>query len=240
MATPAPVSGYKDRSTWLVVFGILQGLLGLAILGMIPLLLLSLTIAPKAQAGSARADLIQISMTYLGMAAIAFVLAGGSIWPQRWARALTVAYCWMWLSAGLITIPLFAFLLPRMTRQMPNSPPPGAEGAQMFAIGFAVFFLTMLFVVTPGTILLFYSSGNVKATVEARDPHPRWTDRCPTPVLVLGVFNMLGALSLIAAVFGRLAAFPLFGLVVSGFAARAAYLVSALVWAMVAWGVLTM
>ncbi|MGH9577214.1 MAG: hypothetical protein ACRD3R_07230, partial [Terriglobales bacterium] len=134
MASPAAEPAHKDRSTWLVVFGIFEGLLGLAMLGFIALLVFTAAIAPQSQANSARANFLQTAVIYLGFAVFAFLLAAGSIWPRRWARALTVAYCCFWLVIGVVAILFTSIFLPRMMRQMPASPQPGAEGAQIFAV----------------------------------------------------------------------------------------------------------
>ena len=56
------------------------------------------------------------------------------------------------------------------------------------AFALTTFFSTlMFFVVIPGALVLFYSNKHVKATVERRDPHVRWTDKCPMPVLVMSI-----------------------------------------------------
>jgi len=54
----------------------------------------------------------------------------------------------------------------------------------------------------------------VRATFEARDPVPRWTDRCPAPVLALSlVLGYAAAALLLTAAMG---AVPVFGRVLTG------------------------
>ncbi|HEY3664133.1 MAG TPA: hypothetical protein VGL24_13345, partial [Chthoniobacterales bacterium] len=81
---------------------------------------------------------------------------------------------------------------------------------------------------------LFYGGKNVKATCEARDPVIRWTDRCPLPVLGVVLWLIFGAFCMaLMSVFHSVT--PFFGLVLSGPAGTAVYLVLAAVWAYGAW-----
>jgi len=95
-------------------------------------------------------------------------------------------------------------------------PPGGIAG---IAIGASVF-LAVIYLVLPGVFVLFYRSRHVKATCERRDPHERWTDRCPLPVLAVSalmLFFLYGVLSSVATNFTM----PFFGTIASGVAGAA-------------------
>src|SRR5258708_33744181 len=79
----------------------------------------------------------------------------------------------------------------------------------------------VIYVVIPGAMVLFSRSTHVKLPCEARDPVPRWTDRCPLPVLAVVLIQAFGAVGmlLMLPVYGR--AFPLFGLIITGLPAVA-------------------
>ncbi len=70
----------------------------------------------------------------------------------------------------------------------------------------------------------------MKATVEARDPVPRWTDACPLPVLafslLLGLFGLMMVLTPLA--YHGVA--PCFGFLISGWAGVLFFLVVAALW----------
>jgi hypothetical protein len=98
-------------------------------------------------------------------------------------------------------------------------------------------FMLAVYVVMPLIFVLFYGGSNVKATFEAADPSMRWTDRCPLPVLATAI--MLGACGAWMLVYGvSYAAFPLFGKVLYGAAARAAIGVFAVAMLLLALGML--
>ncbi len=126
------------------------------------------------------------------------VAAGiGSIQARRWARPVVLAVSWLWLLTGIAALALAAVFLPGM---MVQARPPGVD-AEMLSVaqgcGFAV--LAVLYVVLPGIFLSVYGSADVRATFEARDQVPRWTDRCPTPILGLCLFLLYLAVGLLFA-----------------------------------------
>ena len=125
-----------------------------------------------------------------------YIAAGiGSIQARRWARPVVLAVSWLWLLTGVAALTLAAVFLPGM---MVQARPPGVDAEMLSTAqgcGFAV--LVVLFVVLPGLFLSVYGSANVRATFEARDPMPRWTDRCPTPVLGLCLFLLYAAVGLL-------------------------------------------
>jgi hypothetical protein len=120
-----------------------------------------------------------------------------------------------------------------MASATPPNQPPLSDAAQtgMFVSIFCA--LSFFFVVLPLVWALFYSGRNVKATCEALDPRPRWTDRCPTPVLAASFWLAFGALGMLGATAYGVA--PFFGTMLFGFAARVFYLVAAAIWIYCAW-----
>ena len=75
-------------------------------------------------------------------------------------------------------------------------------------------FLGVIYILIPLALVLFYRSPHMKATCEARDAIPRWTDRVPLPVLALVLLMASGALSILACVAYGVA--PIFGVVLTG------------------------
>jgi hypothetical protein len=83
--------------------------------------------------------------------------------------------------------------------------------------------------------VLFYSGKNVRATFEARDPHIRWTDKCPLPVLVLTLGYGVLAVSALVGIYTNTAV-PFFGTVLEDLAAQVYYTLQIAVFAYLAWG----
>src|SRR5262249_29688242 len=83
---------------------------------------------------------------------------------------------------------------------------------------FTLLFLGLFFVCLPGVLILFYRREDVRATVEARNPRPDWTDRVPPTILGVVLALAFGA---VAAACSLLAyrAVPLFGVILTGWAA---------------------
>jgi hypothetical protein len=145
------------------------------------------------------------------MAAIFVTLGIGSIKARRWARALALIIAWIWLLSGILGIGVMAFVLPKMFGgQMPDgqSLP---EGARQVMVAVAIGFMTVIYVILPGLLVLFYGSRHVKATCEATDPVRRWTDACPLPVVALSLLLGLGAVSMALVPMGYRVAVPFFG-----------------------------
>ena len=83
-------------------------------------------------------------------------------------------------------------------------------------VGCAGIFLVLL----PAVLLWFYKDEKVRTTLEFYDPNPRWTDRCPIPVLGLSIAAALAGFWMIPA--AATGVVMLFGVIVTGFAAYAA------------------
>ena len=174
-----------------------------------------------------------------GAMAIAFVWLGvGSIRAQRWARALLAVISWTFVIFGICSFGILALMAPQFKQAMiaaqPPNQPPLSDSAQTGVIIGTIGVFGLVGFVGPLIWALFYSGRNVKATCEALDPVPRWTDRSPLPVLAISLWLLFGAITLIgmAAVYSVA---PFFGLLVSGNIARAYYLFLGLIWLYAAW-----
>ncbi|MEN6556986.1 MAG: hypothetical protein ABFC54_02275 [Thermoguttaceae bacterium] len=252
MATETTTVGeraFKDRKTGLVLFGIVEILIGLFFILAIGSLVLrpgcrscstpSAT-NPSCATSSPDIKMMAPAAVFAGLGAIWFFTMGaGSIRCRRWARSLMLLFAWFWLLSGLISMLFVATIAwPSMQSRTPSgggSPMPAA-----FFVSIAVTFL--VYVVLPLAFVWFYNSKDVKATVEYRDPQVRWTDRCPLPVLAVsllaGWFVLIVLVSLIFAWFGigATAVFPLFGRLLTGTVAGGVQVSLMVVAAYVAWG----
>jgi hypothetical protein len=101
----------------------------------------------------------------------------------------------------------------------------------IIALGVVGFF----FVVLPLCWLLFYRGRNVKATCEAQNPAPSWTDRCPLPVLALSLTMAIGVPMMFALPFAYHGVLPFFGTFLTGWIGGGTYWLLGVVWGYAAW-----
>ena len=124
--------------------------------------------------------------------------------------------------------------MPDMYEKMGESgqmPPGVARIMKYIMIGF----MTVLYVIIPAVLVLFYGSKNVKATCEFRDTKVRWTDKCPLPVLGLSLMFGFWAVSMLFTVcYG--CAIPFFGSILTGLPGAGVVLLVTLLAGYVAWG----
>ncbi|HLP78029.1 MAG TPA: hypothetical protein VK327_14055 [Candidatus Paceibacterota bacterium] len=235
-----PLPDYKDRSTGLLVFGILTLLLG-CFAGLFVLLMLGQTRMPRPE-GSPPANLLGILLVigiYGGLAASLIWLGIGSIKARRWARALLLIFSWSWLIMGVLMTAIMPFVMSKVFANLPSNTktgqpamPPGAVTG--IIIGMTLFFLVG-FVLLPAVWVFFYNSRHVKATCEARDPVKRWTDACPLPVLAFCLWTWLAVPMMLLMPLTGQAVMPFFGMFITGFPAALFCLVVAAVWGMSGW-----
>jgi hypothetical protein len=209
IAPPASVLGtpqYRDRSTGLTIFGILQIILGLLVALMIPLVALGALLARHTAGATLRpAQYMSGMASYAFMAAVLLVLGIGSVQMKRWARALTLVISWYWLITGILITVLMTAVLPVTMRNLLHAQQNAAAGSPLSAgmmaviltliIVFAAFFL----VVAPLALVAFYGRHDVAETCRQRDPVERWTDRVPLPVLGASVVFIAQTLYLLSA-----------------------------------------
>jgi hypothetical protein len=212
--TPPP---FKDRRTGLILFGVLEILLGGLCLLLIPLMVFGQVMQSRLTGAPPAYRMILPAVGVYGALTVILVWLGiGSILARRWARALLLILSWSWLAVGLITGVVELVFLPRILAASagPNQNlPAGAMWGMMIVI---IGFVAVLFVAVPGSMVLFYRSPHVKGTCEARDPVARWTDACPLPVLGMCLWLGFGAWSLLLMPVGYGGVLPCFGVLISG------------------------
>ncbi len=214
-----PQSTYRDRSTGLTIFGVIQIIAGGLCALIVPMALLGFVLSKKVGGMSVpiASQVIGIA-EYLIVAIILIVLGIGSIQAKRWAYALTLILSYVWLIGGILgTIAITAILPVTMRAAMHQAPggnkPPTAFMAVFLTI--AVVFLAAFMIVLPIIFLSFYRNQDVWETCRHRDPVERWTDRVPLPVLAASLLFFSGAcMSLFSALGARL--FPFFGTYLTG------------------------
>ncbi len=230
---------FKNRRTGLIVFGVFTILAGCVCALFVPLMLLAPKMAARAgNAATPPAATIMPAVIYAAFA-IDFIWLGiGSVMTRRWARTLLAIQSWTVFITGILATVFVILMAPAFKESMKNAAPPNqpqlSESAQaaMLLVGAAV--AAFFFVVLPFLWALFYSGRNVKATCEALDPQPRWTDRCPAPVLAASIWLAFGAVCMLGTMTYGVA--PFFGTLLTGNSSRVFYIVHAVVWAYAAWG----
>jgi hypothetical protein len=237
----APLPDYKDRSTGLLIFGILTLLLGCLAGLFVPLMLFGQMMAAKApNAPPVNHATMLPGMAVYALLAVALVWLGiGSIKARRWARALLLIFSWTWLIMGVCMTVVMPFF---MSKAMANLPPNAKTGQPAMppaaiigmVIGMTIF-LGIFFVLVPAVWTFFYNSRHVKATCAARDPVTRWTDACPLPVLAISLWTWLAVPMMLVMSLTGLAVMPCFGVFVSGLPGALFCLVIAAIWGWAGW-----
>jgi MFS family permease len=209
MSTPTNLTepvAHKDRRVGLILFGVIEIGIGALCALMVPLLFLALFLAPQAMSSLDRRTVVTAPLMYGAMATILIWLGIGSILCRRWARTLLLIVSWSWLLTGVMAIAFFVwFALSLFANE------------QAIPIIWISIVITAIFcIAVPGALVLFYQSKHVKATCEARDPVPRWTDTCPAPVLTTSLGLGVGALFLLVTPLTSRNVVPFFGVLLSG------------------------
>jgi hypothetical protein len=206
---------FKDRKVRLVVFGILQIILGSICMLITPLMIFGMIVAHKnaAEGINVRA-MIPGVLLYISLA-IWFIWMGiGSVRARRWARALILVSSWLWLVCGALGFVFMLRVIPNMYDKMAESGQIPKAAVIVMKCGIMTF-MAVFYVIIPGLLVLFYSGGNVKATCEYRDPQIRWTDKCPLPVLAISLINVGWAISILWTGIYKWT-IPFFGSILSG------------------------
>jgi len=238
VAVSPPVPGpptHPDRSTGLVIFGVIQIILGLMAAMMVPLIALGAFVSRLAPGGAMRpGQYVSASATYLFLAGALVWLGVGSMRTRRWARSLTLVISWYWLILGLLLTVLLTGVLPvamRTALQMQQNTPgaPSASvptGVMAVILTIIIVFCAIFFVGVPIAFVVFYSRADVAATCRYRDPVEPWTDRAPLPVLGASIVFFVGAMYLLVTGLST-PVFPFFGRYVTGIAGFACFLILA-------------
>jgi hypothetical protein len=236
-ATGVAPAGFKDRSAWLVVFGIVEILLGGLCALMVPayLAIVALEGAGPGVGGPASLRTAIPSLSFYLLLAVVFVWLGiGSLLARRWARTLMLMVSWIWLLCGVVVMAAFVLFAPVLIDLL-TFDASGSATLTWAAMAIVTGLLAVLYVVLPGVFVLFYRSPSVQATCEMRDPRTAWTERCPQPVLALSLSHALLAWFLLGMVAYDWAV-PVFGVVWSGWRGAAVVLVCVGWCLYLAWG----
>lgn len=233
---PQPHGSFPDRRTALTVFGALQILLGLLFVGMTFLIPVAVVVTARSlQQEPSYVQAIPSMLVYLLVGATLITLGVGSMQARRWARNLILVVGWAWLFSGIISLLGFAWILPRVFAQVGETEGMPA-GAQNIVVVFTIVFGAVFLVVIPGILVLFYRAPSVKATFEANQPEPDWTEACPLPVLTASVWIFVSALFLLVAPLSVHGTIPFFGALLTGLGGSMLYWVLAGLWGYSAWG----
>ena len=235
---PATSHDLPDRSTWLMVLGTVQILLGclcglLGVMMAVVPLLGPMAGAPQGQATNA--PMIPAIALYFVLT-VGFIWLGiGSIRTRRWAWTLTVVLSWMWLIMGIAVAVFFVlFAGPMMSaaaQQQAKLPPQMLMIMQIMTGAI----LGCTYLLLPALFLVFYHRESMRETCRQRDPQIPWTDRCPMPVLALSILYAISALCMLSAAANGWV-MPAFGVILSGAAGAAVILPLTLAMAYLAWG----
>ena len=230
-ATPA----HKDRSIGLVVFGVLEILIGVCCAALIPLSLVAQALGNAGSVVPGDARSVLPAMVVYAALATAFVWLGvGSIRARRWARELSVSLSWVWLLTGICSMILAWLLLPFLLRELAGEGGFPREVAVLVTVVTTVVLL-FVYVLLPGALLLFFRSPHVAATCRVRDPGRQWTDDLPQRLLTLAIVWALAAVSVLVMPAYRFVV-PFFGVVLTGLAGAAVWLVILIGCVALAWG----
>lgn len=212
-----PALAYKDRRTGLLVFGILEILLGCIFLLALPATVFGQVATAKRTHTELNTAIVFSSLLTPALLATGLIWLGiGSIKARRWARSLLLCLGWLGLCIGAASLPIVIASLSSlegMLRQQGQNVSPGIVVLTKVVV---VATMTVFYVIIPAVLVLFYRSPHVKLTCENSDPVECWTDRCPLPVIAICILQSCGALYILAMMPRLGAAFPLAGFVVTG------------------------
>jgi hypothetical protein len=229
---------FKDRKTGLVIFGIFHIIIGaFCILFMLLMIVGAMALRNLGESTVAVMSVGQMLLVvslYL-LLAVWFVWMGiGSILARKWARALILITSWLWLIGGIIGSIAILLFMPALFSPLAAGEEIPSEAAVIAQAMITAFFI-FVFIVIPGVFVLFYSSRQVKATCEQRDPQARWTDTAPLSVIALS--SIWGCIAISMPLMGLYRwAMPFFGVVLSGIPGAVIVLVYAVLFAYAAWG----
>ncbi|HUP46133.1 MAG TPA: hypothetical protein VM779_11540 [Thermoanaerobaculia bacterium] len=179
------------RRTGLIIFGVLQIILGLLSAAVVLIVAASEELAKRAEQAPSGAALASALVVY-GIGAAYFITVGiGSLRGRRWARSLSVVVSALWGVAGIVGGLMTAVVLPRTLAAA------GSTQTTMIG-GCAALVILVAGIALPLVIHLFYRREDVRVTFELLDPKPRWTDRVPLPVLAVVLVLGFGAIALTA------------------------------------------
>jgi hypothetical protein len=234
-----PATQFKNRKIGLNIFGLITLLAGCCCALFVPLAIIGLQVAAKSpNPPRAPQSIIPIVALYGTLAVILVWLGIGSILARRWARALLVISSWSLFIIGIVTVVVVVLMTPRLAElaqaSQSTAQPKLSDGAKTAMMFVSAAMLTVIMVILPLVWALFYGGKNVKATCEAINPAPAWTDRCPLPVLAMSLWLFFSAVTTLLVPAYNSAA-PFFGLLLSRAPTVGFYLCLAVVWGYGGW-----
>ena len=234
----APSVPPPDRSVRLMVLGGLQVLLGcLSALGALMMAALAfggrMPQPPQGPPFNPRMMIPNVAI-YVVIAVAFFWVGVGMIRIRRWAWALTLVVAWMGLICGLFASVIMPIVMTKTWGSLAEQNQMSPEMVR-FMWTTTTLILVGLYVFLPGIFVVFCQPKSVRDTVYRRDPTPRWTDRCPLPVLALCIMHAAGAVSMpLLATYNWV--LPVFGFFLTGPAGAAVVCLLAVLLACLAWG----
>lgn len=254
-----PPSDFKLRSRTIIASGILFGLFGLMLCGVGVLSTLQYFLmgqmggmGPKnaaefesMQGMMGIASLVNV-IVYGGTGVLMIVVACGCFLFKRWARPFALTLSWGWLYMGVVMVisvimmmgPMRRFMKETMSAELASAPAGGAPASMdsffmIFMLIYLVFLIVFL-VLVPGLLLWLNWGSEVRRTLEIRDPHPRWTDRQPAPVIGLSITSIAFAFFALPSLF--MMNQPWMSQFFPDETLRNLFFLVPLAWAYVAWG----
>ncbi len=217
---PAIPTGFKDRRTGLKVMGVLQIIAG-ALCGCMALTTPLALLVPRRPGMPPPPTVASIAGALLMYIAIAvfFIWTGiGALRTQRWVRPIMLVAAWGWLAMGVFSSIFILLEGPRLARAFSAAQPPGSPGMTSAVITtimvLTVVMMGLIYLVAPTILIWFYQRRDVAATANYFDSKPRWTDRCPIPVLGMSLWLLLAAFSVLFA--APFKVIPMFGTLLTG------------------------
>jgi hypothetical protein len=180
----------KDRRVGLVLFGILEILIGCLFALMLPFVALMTVLSGEFSpvGGATNLRLMIPTLSFYIVIAVTFVsLGNGSCHCKRWARTLSLIVGWIWLISGVVALVFWMVIGPGIFAEIAAASGEDLGSTVSIVLAITTVVLAAIYVVLPAAFVLFYRSAAVKATCERRDPHLSWTEKVPEPVLMLSL-----------------------------------------------------
>jgi hypothetical protein len=219
-ASVNPAVQFRNWRAGAQVFGVLTIVVG-SLCGCEGLFLPLFLLVQPGMAGGAQprvlatAGIVSMTLVYIGTSAGLIWLGSGILRLRRWVRPLILSLGSLSFIYGLFALAMAALLLPQLRGAITQpGMRPVSQTAVTFGMIFGMVFIVIFMLIIPGAYVWFFHHANVKMMLEFYDPQPRWTDRCPIPVLcAVLILLIFAAMSLFLAPVG---ASIFFGRVIHG------------------------
>lgn len=222
MPAPQPIPGRGGLIAFgviSIVIGSLAGCMALAALPM--MLLIPRTLPAQQQPPGLSPAAAMFTLVLYAAIATAFIWIGiGSCRCQRWVRPIILCLAWPGLVFGIVGS---CVAVPVMVSTMLNSQqgaPPMPPAVRIVMVCVMVCTMVLFYIILPGAYVLFYQRRKTAEVLALCDPYPRWTDRCPMPVLGLCIWLVIMELGMLYTL--QVMYFPFFGTYLHGAAAAVA------------------